>query len=111
MIPVQEVVTMRSTSQASTPAPASASAATLRTAVSSLGLNDVAPFDLDAKVLGRSTLSAKALVRRTVVDFTDEVSRHSPAPGGGSVAALAGALGAALADPAAWRMILVLRRD
>jgi glutamate formiminotransferase/formiminotetrahydrofolate cyclodeaminase len=30
--------------------------------------------------------------------FTDEVSRESPAPGGGSVAALAGALGAALAS-------------
>ena len=29
-------------------------------------------------------------------DFVDEVSRDSPAPGGGSVAALAGALGAAL---------------
>jgi glutamate formiminotransferase/formiminotetrahydrofolate cyclodeaminase len=70
----------------------------LRTAVSSLGLNDVAPFDIDAKVLGKPSLPTKALVRRTVVDFTDEVSRHSPAPGGGSVAALAGALGAALAS-------------
>jgi glutamate formiminotransferase/formiminotetrahydrofolate cyclodeaminase len=33
-----------------------------------------------------------------VKDFTDEVSRDTPAPGGGSVAALAGALGAALAS-------------
>ena len=33
-----------------------------------------------------------------MIDFTDEVSRDSPAPGGGSVAALAGALGAALAS-------------
>lgn len=70
----------------------------LRTAVSSLGLTDVAPFDVQAKVLGLPALPPKALVRRTVVDFTDEVSRHSPAPGGGSVAALAGALGAALAS-------------
>src|SRR4029453_18463366 len=31
-----------------------------------------------------------------VVEFTDEVSRDTPAPGGGSIAALAGALGAAL---------------
>jgi glutamate formiminotransferase/formiminotetrahydrofolate cyclodeaminase len=69
----------------------------LRAAVSSLGLNDVAPFDLETKVLGRPARDPKALVRRTVVDFTDEVSRPSPAPGGGSVAALAGALGAALA--------------
>jgi glutamate formiminotransferase/formiminotetrahydrofolate cyclodeaminase len=31
-----------------------------------------------------------------VTDFVDEVSRESPAPGGGSIAALAGALGASL---------------
>jgi len=36
------------------------------------------------------------LVNRVTYDFVDEVSRDSPAPGGGSVAALAGALGAAL---------------
>jgi glutamate formiminotransferase/formiminotetrahydrofolate cyclodeaminase len=70
----------------------------LRAAVTSLGLNDVAPFDIQTKVLGRPLRDPKALVRRTVVDFTDEVSRPSPAPGGGSVAALAGALGAALAS-------------
>jgi glutamate formiminotransferase/formiminotetrahydrofolate cyclodeaminase len=58
----------------------------------------VAPFDVDKKVLGLPKVPAGALVRRTVVDFTDEVSRDSPAPGGGSVAALAGALGAALAS-------------
>ena len=70
----------------------------LRAAVSSLGLADVAPFDVTKKVLGLPVRSPKALVGRTVVDFTDEVSRDSPAPGGGSVAALAGALGAALAS-------------
>jgi len=70
----------------------------LRTAVTSLGLTDVAPFDVRAKVLGLPVVPASALVQRTVLDFTDEVSRDSPAPGGGSVAALAGALGAALAS-------------
>ena len=34
----------------------------------------------------------------TVTDFVDEVSRESPAPGGGSIAAVAGSLGAALAS-------------
>ena len=38
------------------------------------------------------------LVLRSTWDFVDEVSRDSPAPGGGSVAALAGALGGALAS-------------
>ncbi|MFO0592158.1 MAG: glutamate formimidoyltransferase [Polyangiaceae bacterium] len=70
----------------------------LRVAVTSLGLTDVAPFDIEKKVLGLPVIPAKALVKKTVVDFTDEVSRDSPAPGGGSVAALAGALGAALAS-------------
>lgn len=70
----------------------------LRCAVSSLGLNDVAPFELDKKVLGLPSTSAKALVSMTVKDFTDEVSRDTPAPGGGSIAALAGSLGAALAS-------------
>lgn len=70
----------------------------LRAAVSSLGLTDVAPFDIATKVLGLPVIPATALVEKTVVDFTDEVSRDSPAPGGGSVAALAGALGAALAS-------------
>jgi glutamate formiminotransferase/formiminotetrahydrofolate cyclodeaminase len=70
----------------------------LKAAVTSLGLTDVAPFDVRTKVLGLPVVPASALVQRTVLDFTDEVSRDSPAPGGGSVAALAGALGAALAS-------------
>jgi formiminotetrahydrofolate cyclodeaminase len=39
-----------------------------------------------------------ALVEMKVKDFVDEVSRESPAPGGGSIAALAGALGASLSS-------------
>ncbi|MBX7194253.1 MAG: glutamate formimidoyltransferase [Sandaracinaceae bacterium] len=70
----------------------------LRAAVTSLGLADVAPFDIEKKVLGLPSFAANALVKRTVHDLVDEVSRDSPAPGGGSVAALAGALGAALAS-------------
>ena len=70
----------------------------LRCAVSSLGLNDVAPFELEKKVLGMPVTNAKSLVSMTVKDFTDEVSRDTPAPGGGSIAALAGSLGAALAS-------------
>lgn len=70
----------------------------LRCAVNSLGLNDVAPFDLEKKVLGLPTTAPTALVSKTVRDFADEVSRDTPAPGGGSIAALAGALGAGLAS-------------
>jgi glutamate formiminotransferase/formiminotetrahydrofolate cyclodeaminase len=63
-----------------------------------MGLADIAPFDLTRKVLGLPREFPKSLVRMTVKEFTDEVSRDTPAPGGGSVAALAGALGAALSS-------------
>ena len=70
----------------------------LQTAVFSMGLADLSPFDVAKKVIGLPPSFAKGLVGKTVTDFTDEVSRDTPAPGGGSVAALAGALGAALAS-------------
>ncbi len=68
----------------------------LRTAVFSLGLNDVSPFDLNEKVLGLPDISEQTLACMTVIDFSNEVSRDTPAPGGGSIAALAGTLGASL---------------
>jgi glutamate formiminotransferase/formiminotetrahydrofolate cyclodeaminase len=68
----------------------------LETAVQSLGLSDVADFNIDERVLGLPKFDKDALVEMTVADFTHEVSRESPAPGGGSIAALAGALGASL---------------
>jgi glutamate formiminotransferase/formiminotetrahydrofolate cyclodeaminase len=70
----------------------------LQTAVFSMGLGDVAPFELERKVLGLPMHDPKALVSLSVHAFTDEVSRDTPAPGGGSIAALAGSLGAALAS-------------
>ena len=70
----------------------------LQTAVFSMGLGDVAPFDVEQKVLGLPRVDPKALVALPVHAFTDEVSRDTPAPGGGSIAALAGSLGAALAS-------------
>jgi glutamate formiminotransferase/formiminotetrahydrofolate cyclodeaminase len=70
----------------------------LNTAVFSLGLDDVTPFDIKEKVLGLPTTHKGNLVTMTVGGFTDEVSRDTPAPGGGSIGALSGALGAALAS-------------
>ena len=70
----------------------------LQTAVFSMGLGDVAPFEVEKKVLGLPTYDPKSLVAMPVHAFTDEVSRDTPAPGGGSIAALAGSLGAALAS-------------
>ena len=72
----------------------------VETAIQSLGLRELGPFDPDEKIiefrLAREG-EAKKLVSRTVTGFVDELSTDSPAPGGGSVAALCGGLAAALA--------------
>ncbi len=70
----------------------------LETAVQSLGLKDVADFHIEERVLGLPKNLETALVEMKLTDFVDEVSRESPAPGGGSIAALAGALGASLSS-------------
>jgi len=67
------------------------------TAVQAMGLKDVANFDIDKKVIGMPVAEGP-LVNMRVHDFIDEVSRDTPAPGGGSIAALAGALGSSLAS-------------
>ncbi len=70
----------------------------LETAVQSLGLRDVTDFKIEERVLGLPEDLNAPLVQMKVADFIDEVSRESPAPGGGSIAALSGSLGAALAS-------------
>ena len=68
-------------------------------AARSLGLNDVKPFKADEKIIEYAITDkmAKRLVDRTVEGFIEETASESPAPGGGSVSATIGALGAALA--------------
>jgi len=66
-------------------------------AVRSLGLRDVAPFDPAEKIVEYRLRSTEGLRFLRIVDFLDETASESPAPGGGSVAALCGALGASLA--------------
>ncbi len=70
----------------------------LNMAIFSMGLSDVAPFDIEKKVLGLPRRFEKGLMSLSARAFTEEVSRDTPAPGGGSIAALAGSLGAALAS-------------
>ena len=64
-------------------------------AIQSLGLSDVTDFNPSDKVLGMPKINGE-LANRVTFDLVDEVSRDSPAPGGGSVAALSGSLGVAL---------------
>jgi glutamate formiminotransferase/formiminotetrahydrofolate cyclodeaminase len=65
-------------------------------AVESLGLNDVSKFDPNERIVEYRLRESGDLVSMTVDGFTDELSIDSPAPGGGSVSALMGTLGAAL---------------
>jgi glutamate formiminotransferase/formiminotetrahydrofolate cyclodeaminase len=70
----------------------------IRMAVRSLGLSDVVPFESEKKIIEYQVREpGQALVGMTLRGFTDELSMDSPAPGGGSVAALCGALSAGLA--------------
>ena len=71
----------------------------IRTAVLSLGLNDVAPFDPEKKVIEYQFKDpSHSLLRLNLREFANELSLDSPAPGGGSAAALFGALSAALSS-------------
>ena len=68
-------------------------------AVQSLGLNDVTKFDPSEKIIDyavkKEDRPLKSLVEN---EFVEELSTNSPAPGGGSVSALAGSFGAALSS-------------
>ncbi|MCX6544076.1 MAG: glutamate formimidoyltransferase [Acidobacteria bacterium] len=66
-------------------------------AIRSLGLDQVAPFDPSRKIVEYHFTPPAPLMAMTASRFVDEVSTESPAPGGGSVTALMGSLGAALA--------------
>ncbi len=68
----------------------------IETAVQSMGLKDVAEFDIDKKVIEYAISKEDDLVNMTITEFCDELSTDSPAPGGGSVAALCSAMSGAL---------------
>ena len=70
----------------------------IKIAVKSLGLNELAPFDPKKKIIEYviEENNGKKLIDFTLKQFTEETASESPAPGGGSISAYVGALGAAL---------------
>ena len=72
----------------------------IRIAVKSMGLDDLKPFKPEEKVIEYMLEAGKEKTRKltdmTLTAFADETSSESPAPGGGSISAYMGALGAAL---------------
>jgi glutamate formiminotransferase/formiminotetrahydrofolate cyclodeaminase len=70
----------------------------IRVAEQTMGLSEVKPFDARRSIIEYALDTApRPLVALSLRGFADELASVSPAPGGGSVAALAGALGAGLA--------------
>lgn len=71
----------------------------IRLAVKSMGLDDLKPFDPKEKVIEyllEAEDQKKRLIDMTCKGFAEETASESPAPGGGSISAYMGALGAAL---------------
>lgn len=73
----------------------------IKIAIKSMGLDDLKPFNPREKVIeymleDAGEAETKRLADLTVKGFAEETSRESPAPGGGTVSAYMGALGAAL---------------
>jgi len=71
----------------------------IKIAIKSMGLDELVPFKPEERIIEymlRDKAESK-LVSMTLSDFVDETASESPAPGGGSIAAYVGALGAALA--------------
>ncbi len=71
----------------------------LQIAIKSMGLDDLKEFNPREKVIEyllEDENKPKKLIDLTVKGFADETSRESPAPGGGTISAYMGALGAAL---------------
>jgi len=68
-------------------------------AIRSMGLSEVKPFEPKEKIieLKMESTAKRSLVKMNLREFANETLSDSPAPGGGSVAALMGALGVSLA--------------
>ena len=69
----------------------------IRIAVKSLGLDELAPFDPDKRIIEYLLEEpTKKMIDTSLSEFVHETASESPAPGGGSIAAYVGSMGAAL---------------
>ncbi|PKK90833.1 MAG: glutamate formimidoyltransferase [Candidatus Wallbacteria bacterium HGW-Wallbacteria-1] len=76
--------------------PAATDADLVKLAIRSMGLEEINPFIPEEKIIDYRVKANSALAEMAVNDFLDLLSSDSPAPGGGSVAALNGSIAAGL---------------
>ena len=71
----------------------------IKIAVKSMGLDELAPFNARERIIEYvlEDVSSKPLIHMNLIGFVNETASESPAPGGGSISAYMGSLGAALA--------------
>ena len=71
----------------------------IRIAIKSMGLDELGPFIPEERIIEYllKDKAASKLVSMSLVEFADETASESPAPGGGSISAYVGSLGASLA--------------
>jgi glutamate formiminotransferase/formiminotetrahydrofolate cyclodeaminase len=70
----------------------------IKIAIKSMGLDELTPFNPNEKIIEYvlQENNQNLLVNKSLTDFANETASESPAPGGGSISAYVGALGAAL---------------
>ncbi len=68
----------------------------VRIAVQTLGLNEISEFNIAERIIEYKLSKPGTLVSMKLDEFSNELASDSPAPGGGSVAALNGSLSASL---------------
>ena len=69
----------------------------IRIAIKSLGLSELGSFDPQQKIIEYKLAQPRKLIAMDLTAFANETASDSPAPGGGSIAAYVGTLGASLA--------------
>lgn len=71
----------------------------IRIAIKSLGLDELGPFDPQKRIIEYVLAEGESrpLIKMNLRQFANETASESPAPGGGSISAYAGALGISLA--------------
>ncbi|MDR0971989.1 MAG: glutamate formimidoyltransferase [Bacteroidales bacterium] len=71
----------------------------IKIAIKSMGLDDLKPFVAEEKIIEYliEDKTQKKLIDLSALDLCNETASESPAPGGGSISAYVGSLGAALA--------------